>query len=136
MENNMNTISNGYILLAILFIMLAILLFWRLDKIWPGGTLVSLIAFGLFLLSFVIPEGDSRELSLVTGLLRITGIVGILLGFVTWLRYRGRSAASDNETKAVPKAQLNPNKCPKCGLVNRLVDSACKRCGAQLQGGE
>lgn len=130
----MGTMSTVYILVSILFVVLAVFLFWKLDKVRPGGTLVSLIAFGLFILSHVIPDGDTRELNLVVGLLRITGIAGALLGLVSWMRHRGASPAPD-VTQAAPKAQPNPNKCPACGLVNRMVDSACKRCGARLQRG-
>ena len=133
----MDTTGTAYLFLSLLSLVLAILLFWKLDKIWPGGTVVSLVAFGLFVLSFVIPDEDpTRELSLVIGLLRINGIVGILLGAFSALRHRLRGCpAADIETKPTPESQANPNKCPQCGLVNRTVDSSCKRCGTQLHRG-
>lgn len=133
----MDTTGTAYLFLSLLSLVLAILLFWKLDQIWPGGTVVSLVAFGLFVLSFVIPDEDTRELSLVIGLLRINGIVGILLGAFSALRHRWRGRpAPDIETNPTPEAQANPNKCPQCGLVNRTVDSSCKRCGTQLRRGK
>jgi uncharacterized paraquat-inducible protein A len=125
-----------YVLLAILLFVLAMFLFWKLDKIRPGGSLVSLVAFVLFALSY-IPVEDSRVLNGVFGMFRLIGIAGLIAATITALRHRAKSRdAPDVETKPAPQAQANPNKCPQCGLVNRTVDSSCKRCGAQLQSGK
>ena len=130
----MDETGTSYLFFAILLFVGALFLFWRLDKIWPGGTVVSLIAFGLFVLSF-LPLEETREVSLVLGMLRITGIAGLLLGVITALRHRGKSRpAPDPGTRSTPKPQsTTPNKCPQCGLVNRTADASCKRCGLHLQ---
>ena len=126
-----------FMLLFIVGTGLAIFLYWKLDKTWPGGNVVSLIAFGLFALSFFIPDDNSRELSLLTGFLRINGIIGILLGVFSYVRYKRKGPpAPEIEAEPVPKAPANPNKCPKCGLVNRIIDTSCKRCGIKLQRGK
>jgi hypothetical protein len=122
------------VLLLVVPTVLAILLFRQLDKHWPGGTVVALVAFALFAISFIIPDDNTREINLIIGLLRINGIIGILLGSFSALRHKlkGRQP-TDTETKPTPAAQTNRNKCPQCGLVNRVVDSSCQRCGTQLQ---
>lgn len=113
---------------------LTILLFWKLEKTWPGGTVVSLIAFVMFALSFFIPDEGSRSLQGLNGYLRINGIIGILLGLFSYMRHRRKGdAASEIDDNPISNAQTNPNKCPQCGLVNRRMDASCKRCGAQLQ---
>jgi hypothetical protein len=123
------------ILLFFVFTVLAILLYWKLDKTWPGGNVVSLVAFGLFVLSFVIPDEGSSELNGLNGFLRINGIIGVLLAGFSYVRHRrtGR-AAPEIEARPNPQGRANPNKCPQCGLVNRIIDASCKRCGTQLRG--
>src|SRR5258705_12905393 len=131
----MDTFGAIYMLVFLVGTVLAIFLFWKLVKIWPGGTVVSLVAFVPFALSFFIPD-NSRELSGLVGFMRINGIIGILLSVVSYVRYkRSAQAAPEIDATPAPQAQANPNKCPQCGLVNRIVDSSCKRCGAQLQRG-
>jgi hypothetical protein len=132
----MDATGTIYILLFLVFTVLAILLYWKLDKTWPGGNVVSLIAFGLFVLSFVIPDQDSRELNGLNGFLRINGIIGLLLGVFSYMRHRRTGgSAPEIEARPNPKDRANPNQCPQCGLVNRMIDPSCKRCGTQLQRG-
>lgn len=116
---------------------LTVFLFSILNKKWPGGTVVSLIAFVLFVLSYFIPDENSAELQALNGFLRIDGIIGIVLGIFYAVRHRRKGGAAP-ELASPPGAQapINPNKCPQCGLVNRNIDASCKRCGTPLQRGE
>lgn len=125
----------AYAFLAVLFVVSVILLFWKLDRIRPGGELISGVAFVLFVLSF-LPDENSREISLVFGLFRLTGITGVVVGVVAALRHKARSRNTSDiqaiEAKSTPKVQGSSSKCRQCGLVNRIIDSSCKRCGADL----
>ena len=121
-----------YIFFFILFLVGILVGYWQLGKLKADGTYVSYLASVLIILSFLMKPGDSAELNLLVGLLRIGGIVGILLAIVAGIRNKFSPVPPDSEPKT-QRVRPNSNKCLQCGLINGASDPLCKRCGAPLK---
>lgn len=84
-----NSKSYGYALLAVAIValVLGVLVFWRLSKRAPKGT-VLVIAVSIYCFSWLIDGIYIRELRMLSGMTRMLGFAGIILGFVDLVRQR------------------------------------------------
>lgn len=79
----------GYILMGIAAVVFVggIVAFWAISRNTPKGTLLA-VAVGLYVLSWAFASVRVREVVLITGLMRMLGVVGGILGLIDMFRKR------------------------------------------------
>lgn len=61
--------------------------FWYLSRVAPKGTVLA-VAAGIYVVSWLINPGNSRELHGLVGFLRLLGFVGGVLGVIDLVKKR------------------------------------------------
>ena len=83
--------TTGQILLgiAIITILCALIGFFLLSKYGPRGAVLCTAAV-IYLLGSLLPAGNIREFHLIVGVLKFTGFIGGILGFVDLFKSKRR----------------------------------------------
>jgi len=72
---------------AILAIVGGLVGFWYVSRVTPKGTVLA-IAFGVYVVSWLIPSGNNRAVEGLVATLRLLGFAGGVLGIVDLVRKR------------------------------------------------
>ena len=81
----MDTFGQIFIVVAILVIVAGGIGFWTLSRYAPKGIALGVAAV-LYVLSFLIGDGGSREMHGALGMLRMLGFMGGILGLIDLVR--------------------------------------------------
>jgi hypothetical protein len=81
----MGSSAQVFLVLAIASFGAAIVGFWFLSRRGPRGAVLA-VAVVLYVISWMIPQGQSRKLNGVSGLIRMIGFTGGILGIVDLVR--------------------------------------------------
>ena len=74
-----------FLFIAIASVIAAIVVFWFLSRRGPRGSVLA-VAACLYVTSYLIQPGQSRELVGLVGLLRFIGFIGGILGLIDLFR--------------------------------------------------
>ena len=103
-RNRMDDIGKVYLVLTIAVLLGSFVALWLISKKTPKGTVLGICVL-LYILGSSIDPGKHRELHLLTGLFKMVGFFGGILGLIDLFRNRGKDSRDGAEPDTPPDHQ-------------------------------
>ncbi len=101
----MDTFGTVFVVVAIVVVILAAIGFWYLSRYAPRGA-VLVVALAMYAAGVVLVAGESRVMHGISGLLKLTGILGIILGILDLFQKRGSPVSARQNNITALKSSL------------------------------
>ncbi len=108
-----DTFGSVLVAVGITVVLAAAVGFWLLSRVAPRGTVlvVAIAVYVVAVVGSVLSAGDSRVLLGITGILKFSGFVGVVLGLVDL--FRGRRSRSANRASHLSALQQSLGASPR-----------------------